>query len=162
MKQNQYRLKDKKALIYRNIENKSNIGNTTMQWQPISEVPLWCFTQNLSGNITNNQLIIENEETRLFVFNYHSDIEQGYLISYGGKWYEITRTNTTGDYRYEVFVYTRDVTAPATSDILAAEISTECICPSTCPCSNTDTIKVDFMTKEDVDKIFDKWSKEEN
>ena len=119
MKKPQYRLKDKKAIIYRNTEIKNNIGNVSMKWQPISAAPLWCFTQNLSGEITNNQLIIANEETRLFVFNYHSNIEQGYLISYGGKWYEVTRTNTTGDYRDEVFVYARDVTAPENSDILA-------------------------------------------
>ena len=119
MKKPQYKLKDKKALIYRNIEIKGNTGNTTMQWQPISEAALWCFTQNLSGEITNNKLVIENEETRLFVFNYHFDIKQGYFIRYKNKWYEITRTNTTGDYNDEIFVYTRDVTAPENSDILA-------------------------------------------
>ena len=47
---------------------------------------------------------------------------------------------------------------PENEDTIPAETSTEC----TCPCCSTDTTKLDLMTIEDVDKMFERWSREDN
>ena len=121
MKQTQHKLKDKKAMIYKNTKI-NNAGDWSMKWQPISASPLWCFTQNLSGSILYNPLVIENEETRQFVFNYLPNIEQGYYILYRDKWYEVTRVNSTADYNDEIFVYVKNVFSnPSQNDILSFE-----------------------------------------
>ena len=109
-------------MIYKNTKINNNAGNWSMKWTPISALPLWCFTQNLSGSILYNPLIIENEETRLFVFNYLPNVEQGYYIFYREKWYEVTRVNSTGDYNDEIFVYVKNVFSnPSQNDILSFE-----------------------------------------
>lgn len=56
------------------------------------------------------------------MFNYLSNIEQGYYIFYRDKWYEVTRVNSTGDYNDEIFVYVKNVFSnPSQNDILDFE-----------------------------------------
>ena len=102
----QYRLKDKRAEFFKRTSVKDNRGVVTYLGRAVS--PLWCYTQNLSGDILNSPPVIQNNETRLFVFNFRADFAQGDFVRYKGKWYEITRFNTTADYNDEVYAYVRD------------------------------------------------------
>lgn len=111
MNQRQYKKKDKKAFIIKKIiAGKNSRGDIIEDHKSISgDSPLWCFTQNLDGRITDNALIIKNEETRLFVFNYRDNICQGDLILFNGVVYEITRVFIADEYQFEIYAYVKKV-----------------------------------------------------
>ena len=109
----QYYLKDKKALIYKLVkQGKNSFGATSSTgtyWQPTTAAPVWCYTRQLSQNLEEWAYAVGQDETRLFVFNYRTDVVQSDLILYRGKWYNVTRTDTQDDYKTEVFVYVDDL-----------------------------------------------------
>ena len=105
-----YRLKDKRADFFKCVKFQGERGVTLHKAQAIAT--LWCYTQNLSGDIVNSRLVIENKETRLFIFNFRADIAQGDFVRYRDSWYEITRVNTTDDYNDELYSYVRDCRKP--------------------------------------------------
>ena len=109
LKQKQYKKKDKKAQIFKTVQSRNERGDSIEIYQPLSEKSLWCYTENLHGYITNNQLVVENEEERIFCFNHIEGIQQGYKILYRDNYYEITRVYSEGDYKTEIFCYTKKI-----------------------------------------------------
>lgn len=111
MKKGQYFLKDKKCMIY-TIEEAYGVGEDP-ELEPVSETPLWCYTKQLTQGLTaSSGVIYNNNETRLFVFNYNAGIVQDAYIHYASKWYKVTRVDTTDDYLGEMFVYVEDSNDP--------------------------------------------------
>ena len=111
MKKGQYFLKDKKCMIY-TIEAAYGVGEDP-ELEPVSETPLWCYTKQLTQGLTaSSGVIYNNNETRLFVFNYNAGIVQDAYIHYNSKWYKVTRVDTTDDYNGEMFVYVEDSNDP--------------------------------------------------
>lgn len=109
---NQYKLKDKRAEIFRRVSYKNNVGTVLYKAQPIASTPLWCYTHQLTGEILKTPLVYEGKETRLFVFNFRADFAQSDFVRYRDRWYEITRLNTTDDYNDEIWAYVKDCRAP--------------------------------------------------
>lgn len=116
-KQGQYNLKDKKAMVYKLTYSVDSIGQHITKYKPISATNLWCYTNQLSQDMTLRASVYGAEETRFFVFNNHADILVGGYIEYKGEWYEITRRDTTDDYNTDIVAYARDRIAPRPSDI---------------------------------------------
>lgn len=107
---NQYFLKDKKADIYKDTSSGGRDSSGypfPSQWRPISPAPLWCYAKQLSQDQRYYSHAIGQEESRLFVFNYYPGIELYDLIKYRDEWYQITRVDTTDDYKGELFIYVK-------------------------------------------------------
>ena len=111
MKKGLYFQKDKKCMIY-TIKAAYGVGEDP-ELDPVSETSLWCYTKQLTQGLTaSSGVIYNNDETRLFVFNYNAGIVQDAYIHYAEKWYKVTRVDTTDDYKGEVFVYVEDSSDP--------------------------------------------------
>lgn len=105
---NQYYLKDKKALIYDEV-NVSLAGRMPVSYfVPRTSVPLWCYARQLSQETIFQAKSFGEDESRFFVFNPGTVVELYDMISYRDKWYQVTRVDTTDDYNTEVFVYAKD------------------------------------------------------
>jgi len=101
-------LKDKKAYVYKKGERYQDdygiwhdAGYTKVGY-------LWCYTRQLSQNLTYDAKIAGTDETRLFIFNWNEEIKPYQYIYYKGAWYIITRADTTNDYKGDVYVYVQD------------------------------------------------------
>lgn len=116
--QNQYKLKDKRALIYSvSTDGQDNNGFHTECYTPITENPIWCYTRQLTQNQQYEAHMLGAMETRLFVFNYRPGVCIFDKIKYREKWYEVTRVDTKDDYNGDLFVYVKDSEAPALNSI---------------------------------------------
>ena len=107
---NQYYLKDKKAQIYKKVMNGTDPGGYSKapSYNPVAPAPIWCYARQLSqADIFQAQSFGENE-TRLFVFNYYPNVEVYDMVQYRGRWYRITRVDTTDDYKGDLFVYVQN------------------------------------------------------
>lgn len=107
---NQYFLKDKKAQLYKKVSGGTNpIGcSLPASYYPAAPAPIWCYTRQLSQADSFQAKQFGEEETRLFVFNYHPHVDVYDLVQYRGKWYRITRADTADDYKGELFVYVQN------------------------------------------------------
>jgi len=113
-----YFKKDKKAQIYKKISGEADLAGFKPNdyYVPIAESELWCYTKQLSQEQLYNAHAYWNDEKRLFVFNYRSDIAQYDKLCYNGQWYEITRVDRTDDYLTDVYVYAKDLPRPIKED----------------------------------------------
>lgn len=110
--QNQYYLKDKKAQIYKVTHSQEPGGFPAVNgYYPRCPSPMWCYTRQLSQEQVFAAAAWGESETRLFVFNYYTGIDLYNVISYKGKWYEITRVDTTDDYNGDLFIYVKKTSA---------------------------------------------------
>lgn len=120
--QNQYYLKDKNAQIYKEVHIQEPGGfPKTEGYYPRSPNPIWCYSRQLSQDQRFAAAAWGESETRLFVFNYYTGIDLYNVISYRGKWYEITRVDTTDDYNGDLFVYVRDYKGSTPTEDLIKE-----------------------------------------
>lgn len=105
---NQYFLKDKRAMIFK-VYHVRNGYNTTDHVAPISPAPsLWCYSSQLSQTLVFVARTYSTDETRMFVFNPGYNVKTYDLIRYNGEWYQITRVDTTDDYKSDIFIYVKD------------------------------------------------------
>lgn len=118
MKQYQYKLKDKKAQIFKRVQAKTSKGVQLDYWRPFTQSPLWCYTQNNNGFIVKTNFVIETGEDRLFVFNFIAGVEQGDAIKYKDNWYKISRCYTFDDYNGDLFCYVQKFQSPEPKFIL--------------------------------------------
>lgn len=109
-KNNQYFLKDKKAQIYRKADGERDSEGFGYQYSyyPYAPAPLWCYSKQLSAITLIAAAAYDTDETRLFVFNYKPNVKAYDLVLYRNTWYEITRVDTTDDYKGEMFIYVKD------------------------------------------------------
>ncbi|MCR5304860.1 MAG: hypothetical protein K6E33_09905 [Lachnospiraceae bacterium] len=107
---NQYFLKDKKAQIYKAVnQGKDTEGfDRGNKYYPIAENEIWCYSAQLSQKAIALSHTLDQIETRFFVFNHYSGIAVYDMILYRGEWYRITRVDTKDDYNGEVFVYVQN------------------------------------------------------
>lgn len=105
MDQYKYKLKDKKAQIYKRVPQKTSKGVILDYWRQFDISPVWCYSQILSSSIENSEKSIENKEDRLFVFNFIPNLEKADAIKYKNQWYKITRVSSFDDYNGEIFAY---------------------------------------------------------
>lgn len=108
--QNQYYLKDKKAMIYwEKPSTKDSDGFPISGGHvPFSKVPMWCYTKQLSQDQVFSAMAYGVNENRFFVFNNTKNVSVYNLILYKDKWYEITRVDTMDDYNGDLFIYVKD------------------------------------------------------
>ena len=110
LKSGSYFLKDKKAQILKPEKQRNARGDFIINWVPLSPTGFWCYTKSLNGKISfDGKVIIAHEEERVCVFNYISDLKQGYRIKYKDTDYEITRCFTVDDYHSEAHVFTKKI-----------------------------------------------------
>jgi len=107
---NQYYPKDKKAQLYKKVSADTNPDGYDLpsSYYPAAPAPIWCYTRQLSQTDIFQAQSFGQEETRLFVFNYYTNVEVYDMVQYRGKWYRITRTDTADDYKGELFVYVQN------------------------------------------------------
>ena len=111
MKSGLYFKKDKKCMVYVEDNAPHGVGEDP-ELEPVSETSLWCYTKQLTqGLVAQSGVVYANNETRLFVFNYRNDVTQGDYLLYRGVWYEVSRTDTTEDYKGELFIYVKNLKA---------------------------------------------------
>lgn len=106
---NQYNLKDKKAQLYK-VEHgdcNSNGYPSPDSFYPAAPAPIWCYTRQLTQDQLFAAMAVSQQETRLFVFNYYKGVDVYDVIEYKGEWYEVTRADTTDDYKGDLFVYVK-------------------------------------------------------
>lgn len=75
---------------------------------PFAEEPLWCYARQLSQDQRYASAHYDVNETRLFVFNNIQNLSVYDFVFYQNKWYQITRVDTTDDYKNDMFVYVKD------------------------------------------------------
>lgn len=113
MKKGLYFLKDKKCMVYQESNAPRGVGEPA-ELEPVSETSLWCYSKQLTQGLTAaSGVVYNNNETRLFVFNYNAEITQDAYIHYRDAWYKVTRVDTTDDYKGEMFVYVEDTDDPS-------------------------------------------------
>lgn len=106
MKKGMYFLKDKKAKVYIPDNEPHGVFDEP---EPTYLGELWCYTKQTSQTLVAEAgVLYNNDETRLFVFNYNSQIDQTCYILYRDKWFKVNRVDTTDDYNGEMFVYVVD------------------------------------------------------
>lgn len=117
MKKGMYFLKDKKCTVYKIDPRPHGVGEDDTL---ILVGELWCYAKQLNQNLIYEAgVLYSNDESRMFVLNYNSDIDQSCFILYQSQWYKVTRVDTTDDYNGEMFVYVNEykgrITLPSTS-----------------------------------------------
>ncbi len=105
---NQYHLKDKKIKIVVKTTTKDKYGQTVTVYKYLSNTALWAYARQLSQSQALEAKTYGDDETRLFVLNNRNDLKMYDFIEYEGKYYTITRLDTTDDYNTELFVYAKD------------------------------------------------------
>ena len=108
MKNNIYFRKDKKVKLITKSTTKDEYGVSHTIYRYISDRSFWAYTNQLSQSQTFEARTYGNEETRIFVLNYRDDLKVYDFVEYKGKYYSITRVDTTGDYKTELFVYVKE------------------------------------------------------
>ena len=106
---NQYNLKDKKAQIYKKVYNgQDNNGYFKPEsYYPAAPAFIWCYTRQLTQDQIFAAAAYSQQETRLFVFNYYKGVDIYDVINYRGEWYEVTRVDTTDDYKGDLYIYVK-------------------------------------------------------
>ena len=117
-----YFKKDKKIKLVTKSYTTSSSGFQTATYKYISNRSFWAYTNQLSQDQTFQAAAYGDSETRLFVLNYRDDLKIYDFVEYKGKYYSITRLDTTDDYNGELFVYVKDAARGDTpSDIEPAD-----------------------------------------
>lgn len=106
---NQYNLKDKKAQLYKKVYNGQDDSGFSLpdSYYPAAPAPIWCYTRQLTQDQLFAAMAVSQQETRLFVFNYYKGVDVYDAIEYRGEWYEVTRADTTDDYKGDLFIYVK-------------------------------------------------------
>lgn len=106
---NQYYLKDKKAMIYREAQTTKDKDGfvTNGGYVPLTEAPLWCYSRQLSQEQIYAAMAVGVQEERMFVFNFRKDIAVGCYVAYRNKFYVVTRVDSPEDYLRDTFVYVK-------------------------------------------------------
>lgn len=102
-----YFLKDKKAQIFKKYEmgrDADGFGGGTA-YVAVAAAPLWCYARQLSEEQLYYAASFQENETRMFVFNFRDDVEMYDVVEYRGEYYSITRVDTQEDYNGELFIY---------------------------------------------------------
>lgn len=102
----QYYLKDKKINVIGKIYQKDEHGID----KPIYAYRLrgiWAYTRQLSQDQIFSAKAYGNNETRLFVINYHDCVRQYDTIEYDGKFFSVTRIDTDDDYKTDMYIYVK-------------------------------------------------------
>lgn len=108
MKSGIYYKKDKKCRLIGSRSTQDSIGQWITEYYYSTPSPVWCYANQLSQSQTFEASTYGEDETRIFVFNYRTDIELYSFIEYKGKFYTVTRVDTKDDYNTELFVYVQD------------------------------------------------------
>lgn len=117
-----YFKKDKKVKLITRSSTQDRYGNYIDVYRYITNRTLWAYTNQLSQDQTFQAAAYGDSETRLFVLNYRDDLKIYDFVEYKGKYYSITRLDTTDDYNGELFVYVKDAARGDTpSDIEPAD-----------------------------------------
>ena len=117
-----YFKKDKKVKLITRSSTQDRYGNYIDVYRYITNRTLWAYTNQLSQDQTFQAAAYGDSETRLFVLNYRYDLKIYDFVEYKGKYYSITRLDTTDDYNGELFVYVKDAARGDTpSDIEPAD-----------------------------------------
>ena len=105
---NIYYKKDKKCSPIEERTTRDSIGQYSKSYHYMTPSPIWCYSNQLSQSQTFEAKTYGEDETRLFVLNYREDIEVYTILEYNGKYYTVTRVDTTDDYKTDLFVYAKD------------------------------------------------------
>ena len=105
---NQYFLKDKKVKLVTQVSERDQYGNIRKFYKYITNFSVWAYTNQMSQAQVFEASTYGNDEIRLFVLNYRSDLKQYDFIEYKGNFYTITRLDTKDDYNGELFLYVKD------------------------------------------------------
>lgn len=112
-KRNRSFLKDKQCRIVKKTSGTDDYGAPVESWQYLTDGELWCYARQLSQDMVWRAVQFGASESRFFVLNYRQDIAVGDLVEYGGKYYEITRTDCEDDYHGgDLYIYAKDVDDP--------------------------------------------------
>lgn len=106
---NQYFKKDKKVKIITKTTTKDKYGQAISVYKYITDASLWAYARQLSQSQELEAKTYGDSENRFFVLNNRSDLKIYDYIEYRGKYYSITRLDTTDDYNGDLFVYVKDV-----------------------------------------------------
>ena len=104
-------LKDKKAYVYKKTDGYQDEYGIWHKGGYAKVGYLWCYTRMLSQSLTYDAKVAGTDETRLFVFNWNEEIKPYTYVYYKGTWYQVTRTDTTNDYKGDVYTYVQDCPA---------------------------------------------------
>lgn len=103
-----YYKKDKKVKLITGHSERDSSDFYRTTYQYITNQALWAYTSQLSQDQIFAAAAYGVSETRLFVLNYRNDLEVYDFIEYKEKYYQITRLDTTDDYKGELFIYVKD------------------------------------------------------
>ena len=105
---NQYFLKDKKVKLVTKYSEKNPYGSYVTYYKYLSNKELWAYARQLSQDQVFEAKTYGEDESRFFVINNRSGLKIGDFVEYKGKYYTITRLDTTDDYNGDLFIYVRD------------------------------------------------------
>ena len=126
MKKSRYYLKDKKAMIYKNVRIQEPGRMPQSKYIPIAASSLWCYASQLSQDRIYQAKAVGEDENRFFVFNHLTNVVVDDALLYRDKWYHITRVDTEDDYNTDTFIYCDDMsTQPSSSEILDYETGSQ-------------------------------------
>ncbi len=108
MKSDIYYKKDKKVKLITKSTTYDAYGNEIEAYKYITNRSVWAYTNQLSQSQTFEAATYGNDEIRIFVLNYRTDLKLYDYVEYKSKYYSITRVDTKDDYNTELFVYVRD------------------------------------------------------
>lgn len=104
----QYFKKDKKVKLITKTTTRNKYGQDIATYKYITDASIWAYAKQLTQSQELEARTYGDNETRLFVLNYRTDLKLYDFIEYRGSFYTITRLDTRDDYNSELFVYVRD------------------------------------------------------
>lgn len=96
-------LKDKKVIIYEQVNAAKPGGAPVMKYKPIHPGRLWAYVRQLSTKELEPASGEWTQDTMRFVINWRSDvITLDHYVEYRGIFYEIMRVDTYEGYKDEI------------------------------------------------------------
>ena len=108
---NQYYKKDKQVRLIQHYSAINANGYPVAGYKYLVNGSVWAYARQLSQDQIFQAQAYGSNETRLFVLNYRNDLRLYDLVEYKGKYYTVTRLDTTDDYNTELYVYVKDAAA---------------------------------------------------
>ena len=108
----QYRLKDKKIVIYKKVTIRDKQGFQTTGYVKIHDQDnLWSYFKQLSASLIYASNTTTKKEECLFAINYLAELNtpypQDYAIAYGGNTYDVVRVDPSEGYKRELSIYAK-------------------------------------------------------
>jgi len=116
----QYFLKDKKVVVYKEVEDRDSSGFRVTGYMPIHpQATLWAYYKELSATLIYASHTTTAKEESQIAINYLAALNkaypQDYYVLYDGVLYQVTRVDNYEGYKSDLVLYVKSTTTKPSS-----------------------------------------------